>query len=480
MTEAIWNYIAGQRQAPRGETRHRVINPARLDDVVAEYELSSVVQTDTAIAAAVEAARAWRLETAIRRGEMLAKAGSYIMDNAGTLGALACREMGKPLAEAVAEANYAGKVLQFYGAEAQRPRGETLNSGRPNVHLYTVREPVGVVGAITPWNFPFSIACWKIGPALVTGNTVVWKPAPHHPLSSQAIMEALEAAGLPEGVVNLVHGGAEVGDRIARDERVGAVAFTGSTMVGEEVFRIASARLARAQCEMGGKNAVYVHRDADIDKAVSLVVEGAFRSAGQKCTATSRVLVDREIEEAFVVKLVARARELTVGNPADARTFVGPVVDERQFTKVRGFIERAVAAGFRIAAGGAEPSMGNGYFVAPTIVLDVAPDAEIARQEVFGPVAAVMPVEDIDEALRLVNDTRYGLSVTICTRDLSAAHRFARDAEAGVVNVNLPTAGVEMHAPFGGWKGSGIGMPEQGLKILDFYTKWRSVAMQFS
>ncbi len=480
MTIAIHNTIGGERLAPTGTEQFRAVNPADLTDIIADYALSSAADVEAAIVAARQATASWRETSAIARGEILTKAGILMRSRAKDLGAVMTREMGKPLAEAIGEVDYAGKVLQFYGAEAQRATGETLNSGRPNVHYYTVREPIGVVGAITPWNFPFSIACWKLGPALVTGNTVVWKPAPHHPQCSQGVLDCLVEAGLPAGVVNLVHGGAEAGAIIVNDGRIAGVSFTGSTPVGQGIYRAVSNRLARAQCEMGGKNALYVHAAADLDKAALLTVEGAFRSAGQKCTATSRVLVDRSILPAFQEKLMARVAAITVGAPTDAATFLGPVVDARQFAKVRGHIGAAIAAGQSLLAGGLETDAGNGYFISPTVFGDVSPDAPIAQQEIFGPVLALVPVDGLEAAVGIVNDSAYGLSATIVTRDLEAAHRFARTVETGVVGVNLPTAGVELHAPFGGWKGSGLGVPEQGLKILDFYTKWRSVAMQFA
>lgn len=477
---SVTNFIAGRHEPPAGPVRFRAVNPADLDDVVAEYSLSSAEQVDRAVAAARGAFPAWRDISAIARGEVLHAAGAALIARAGELGRLMTREMGKPVAEAVGEVGYAGKVLQFYASEAQRPVGETLNSGRPNVHYYTRREPLGPIGAISPWNFPFSIACWKIGPALVTGNTVVWKPAPHHPFCSQAIIDVLREAGLPDGVVNLVHGGAEVGAAIVAHPDLPAISFTGSTAVGQSIYRDVSHRLARAQCEMGGKNALYVHAAADLDKAVTIAVEGAFRSAGQKCTATSRVLVDRGIWDEFVERLVARVRGLKVGDPLAADTFLGPVVDERQHAKVTGYISDALRAGHVAVTGGIEAPRGNGYFVAPTVFADVGPQDPLAQEEIFGPVVAVVPVTGLEAALGVVNATSYGLSNTIMTRDLEAAHRFARGVESGVVGVNLPTAGVEMHAPFGGWKGSGLGVPEQGLKIVDFYTKWRAVAMQFA
>jgi aldehyde dehydrogenase (NAD+) len=476
----VHNFIGGVETAPLGESRYRALNPARLDDLVADYAFSSAAQVDAAVGAARGAFAAWRGRSAIARADILARAGALLISRADQLGALMSREMGKPIGEAVAEAGYAGKVLQFYAAEAQRALGETLSSGRPNVHYYTRREPIGAVGLITPWNFPLSIACWKLGPALLSGNTVVWKPAPHTPFCSQALMEALTEAGLPDGVANLLHGGAEAGGAIVDHPDLPAISFTGSTAVGQAIYRAVCGRLAHAQCEMGGKNALYVHAGADLDKAVTLAIEGAFRSAGQKCTATSRILIDRSVLGAFTERFEAKVAALVLGDPLDAATFLGPVVDDRQFAKVAGHIQAGVAAGLTVLAGGGAPSRQDGYFIAPTVFADVPPSADLAQQEIFGPVAALIPVADLNEAVAVVNATPYGLSSTIVTRDLEAAHRFAGEVETGVVNVNLPTAGVEMHAPFGGWKGSGLGIPEQGLKVLDFYSKWRSVAMQYA
>jgi aldehyde dehydrogenase (NAD+) len=476
---SVHNTIAGRAAKPSGTERYRAINPANLDDVIAEYPFSSAADIDAAVEAATGAFAGWRSRTAAQRAEILMRAGASLQSRAATLGALMTREMGKPLAEAVAEVGYAGRVLQFYAAEAQRPIGEVLASGRPDVHYYTQREPLGAVGLITPWNFPFSIACWKLGPALITGNTAVWKPAPHHPICSQSLLDCLVEAGLPDGVVNLVHGGAQAGAAMVGHSGLPAISFTGSTPVGQSIFRDVSQRLARAQCEMGGKNGLYVHHSADLDRAVTLAVEGGFRSAGQKCTATSRVLVDRTVLPAFTEMFLARVAALKVGDPAAADVFVGPVVDDRQFAKVRGYIEAAIGDGQVLATGGLEPAPHNGYFVMPTVFTGVAPDARIAQEEIFGPVVALLPVDGLAEAIAVLNGTAFGLSGTIVTNELGAAQRFARDVACGVINVNLPTAGVEMHAPFGGWKGSGLGQPEQGLKILEFYTHWRSVAMNF-
>jgi aldehyde dehydrogenase (NAD+) len=476
----VRNMIAGRHAEPHGTERYRAVNPANLSDEIADYAFSSAEDIDQAVAAARHAYAGWRARTAAQRAEILMLAGATLQSRAASLGALMTREMGKPLPEAIAEVGYAGRVLQFYAAEAQRPIGEVLASGRPDVHYYTQREPLGAVGLITPWNFPFSIPCWKLGPALVTGNSVVWKPAPHHPFCSQALLDCLLEAGLPDGVVNLVHGGVQAGAAIVAHRGLPAISFTGSTPVGQSIFRDVSARLGRAQCEMGGKNGLYVHRSADLGRAVTLAMEGGFRSAGQKCTATSRVLVDRAVLAEFTDMFVARVSALPVGDPAAPGIFMGPVVDDRQFAKVRGAIETAITAGQTLATGGLGRPSEDGYFIAPTVFTGVAAHSLLAQNEIFGPVVALLPVDGIEEAISVLNGTEYGLSATIVTTDLIAAQRFARDAECGVINVNLPTAGVEMHAPFGGWKVSGLGQPEQGLKILEFYTHWRSVAMNFS
>ncbi|MBB2206392.1 aldehyde dehydrogenase family protein [Gluconacetobacter takamatsuzukensis] len=478
MNTPILNIIDGTPIAPDGSETWQIANPARLDLPSRHYALSSPEQVDLAVAAAHTAQKIWAETSPMLRADLMMKAAALIAERQEELALLITREMGKPLVESRGEVGYAAKILQFYAAEAQRPRGETLSSGRPRVHYYTVREPIGVIGAITPWNFPLSIACWKIGPAIMTGNTVVWKPSPQHPLCSQALMQVFLDAGLPNGVVNMLHGAVDAGSALVAHPGVQGISFTGSSATGEAIYQTTSARLARAQCEMGGKNVLYVHESGDLQTAVTLAIEGAFRSAGQKCTGTSWILLDPAIADPFIEAFLARARALDVGDPELASTFLGPVADVRQFTKVCDYIEAGIEEGLALSCGGLPAAPEMGYFIAPTVFTDVPATSRLAREEIFGPVVAITRVADLTDAIDHINTGTYGLSNTIIATDLGAIQKFSRKVESGVINVNLPTAGVEMHAPFGGWKRSGLGAPEQGLKTLDFYTHWRSVAIQ--
>ena len=389
------------------------------------------------------------------------------------------REVGKPIEESRGEVIYAARVLEFYAGEGTPLSGESLPSSRPGIVAYTVRKPLGAVGQITPWNFPMSIAAWKIGPALVTGNTIVWKPCLQAPLVSMALVEAFVEAGLPGGVLNLVHGdGPDVGQAIVDHPGLAGISFTGSQKVGFAVHQAACARRAKVQCELGGKNPLIVLDDADLDLAVSTAIEGAFRNAGQKCTATSRIILQAGVRQAFTRAFVDKVKALSVGDAADPRHFLGPLVDERQYEKVLGYIRTGIAEGARLLCGGTERPSNAGYFVLPTVFDDVRPDATIARDEIFGPVVALFSVETVEEAIALANDTEHGLSASLCTTSLASAHAFVGEVQSGVMSVNLPTAGVELQAPFGGTKASGLGVKEQGRPVLDFYTEWRTVYMK--
>lgn len=475
----VQNVIAGARVAPTGTRSYRAVNPARTDDLIADYTLSGPAEVDAAVAAARAAAPGWAAQTPVARGEFLRKAGEIIRSRVEPLAQMMTREVGKPIEESRGEVLYSARVLEFYAAEALRLGGENLPSGRPGVIAYTTRKPLGAVGLITPWNFPMSIAAWKIGPALVTGNTAVWKPCLQAPYTSMALVDALIEAGIPAGVINLLHGdGVDVGQAMVDHPGLAGISFTGSQKVGFAVHEAASRRRARVQCELGGKNPLVVLDDADLDLAVTTAIEGAFRNAGQKCTATSRVILQRGIKDAFVDKFVARASSLKVGDPADAANFLGPVVDEKQYEKVVGYIRTGIAEGARVLCGGDTRRNTAGYYVEPTVFDGVEPNMTIARDEIFGPVVALFTVSGIDEAIALANDTEHGLSAAICTSNLHSANAFVSRAESGVAAVNLPTAGVELQAPFGGSKASGLGVKEQGRPVLDFYTELRTVYMK--
>lgn len=475
----VQNIIDNKAVAPSGKATYRAINPSDTADVIADYTLSSIDDVNKAVAAANRAAPAWAAETPIARGEILRKAAGILRERVETIAQQASREVGKPIEEARGEALYSARVWEFYAGEGTRLTGDNLPSGRPGVVAYTLRKPLGAVGQITPWNFPMSIPAWKIGPALITGNSIVWKPCLQAPYTSMAMVQALIDAGLPVGVLNLVHGdGFDIGQAIVDHPGLAGISFTGSQKVGFAVHQAASARRAKVQCELGGKNPLIVLDDADLDLAVTTAIEGAFRNAGQKCTATSRVIVQKGIKNAFTKAFVEKAKALTVGDARDAKTFVGPVVDARQYEKIRTYIKSGEEEGARLLAGGGNGHNRSGYFIAPTIFDEVKPDSRIAKEEIFGPVVALFAVDSLDEAITLANDTEHGLSSSICTRSLASAHHFLNRAEAGVTSVNLPTAGVELHAPFGGSKASGLGVKEQGRPVLDFYTELRTAYLK--
>lgn len=475
----VHNIIDNKPVPPSGKTTYRAINPSDTADVIADYTLSSIDDVNKAVAAANRAAPAWAAETPIARGEILRKAAVLLRERVEAIAEQASREVGKPIEEARGEALYSARVWEFYAGEGMRLTGENLPSGRPGVVAYTLRKPLGAVGQITPWNFPMSIPAWKIGPALITGNSIVWKPCLQAPYTSMAMAQVLIDAGLPAGVLNLVHGdGFDIGQAIVDHPGLAGISFTGSQKVGFAVHQAASARRAKVQCELGGKNPLIVLDDADLDLAVTTAIEGAFRNAGQKCTATSRVIVQKGIKDAFTKAFVEKARTLAVGDARDAKTFVGPVVDAKQYEKIRTYIKSGEAEGARLLAGGDNGHNRPGYFIGPTIFDNVKPEARIAKEEIFGPVVALFTVDNLDEAITLANDTEHGLSSSICTRSLASAYQFLNRAEAGVTSVNLPTAGVELQAPFGGTKASGLGAKEQGRPVLDFYTELRTAYLK--
>jgi aldehyde dehydrogenase (NAD+) len=393
------------------------------------------------------------------------------------------REEGKTLPEARGEVRRSINILRYFGGEGARLPGLLAPSERDRVFAYALRKPLGVVGLVTPWNFPSAIPAWKLAPALVAGNTVVLKPASAAPLSSWRIVEALVEAGAPAGVVNFVAGpGSTLGEAMIDGPGMRAISFTGSCEVGAEIYDRAVRRRLRVQLEMGGKNPTVVLADADLDRAAADVVNGAFASTGQKCTATSRVIVERAAHAAFVERLVARTRALTVGNGLDPGTDVGPAVDQHQLDTVLGYVERGVREGATLLCGGRrlqEPPFDRGFFVEPAVFANVDPRMAIAQEEIFGPVLAVLEADDFDDAVRLANGVAFGLSAAVQTRDLSKAFDFISRIEAGLVTVNLPSAGVEYQLPFGGTKASSVGPKEQGPHALDFYTDWKTVYMRY-
>lgn len=464
------NYIDGQWLPAQQYRPNR--NPSDLDDVIGEYAVGDAAAVQAAIAAARRAAPAWADASIQARADALDRVGSEILARRDELGALLAREEGKTLPEAVGEVARAGNIFKFFAGECLRLTGEVVPSVRPGVSVEVTREPVGVVGIITPWNFPIAIPAWKIAPALAYGNCVVFKPADLVPGSAWALAEILSRAGLPEGVFNLVMGsGRDVGDALVNDARIDAVSFTGSVQVGRRIAQACAARQAKVQLEMGGKNPQVILDDADLQQAVELSVQSAFFSTGQRCTASSRLIVTDAIHDRFIRALVSRMAGLKVGNALAAGTDIGPVASQAQLEQNLRYVAIGQEEGARLAAGGQRlDSAGNGLFMTPALFIGCTPGMRIAREEIFGPVAGVIRVRDYDEALAVANDTEFGLSAGIATTSLRHAAHFKRHAQAGMVMVNLPTAGVDYHVPFGGRKGSSYGPREQGSYAREFYT----------
>jgi alpha-ketoglutaric semialdehyde dehydrogenase len=472
------NYIAGEwRSAASGETMENR-NPANRDEVVGLFASSDAADVDAAIAAADEAYRSWRFSSPITRANILHKAANILESRIPEVGRELTREEGKTLKEGIGETTRAVQILRYFAGEAQQPSGEHYPSVNPHTLLYTTREPLGVVAVVTPWNFPIAIPAWKIAPALAFGNTVVFKPASLTPLTAVRLVEALDEAGLPAGVLNLVTGSAaNVGDPLVRDPRVVAITFTGSNETGAELRRSAAERGAKLQLELGGKNPAIVLADADLEHALGHVVNGAMMSTGQKCTATSRAIVDRRIVNRFTEMLADRISGLKVGDPLDAETQIGPLIDERAAERVAGEVDAAKQAGAELVAGGERRGGGleRGAFLSPTLFADVDPKSRLGQDELFGPVLGVIPVDNMEEAMAVANQVKFGLSASIFTRDLGRALAFAREIEAGIVHVNSETAGAEPQVPFGGMKGSSSYSREQGKASREFFTQVKTV-----
>jgi aldehyde dehydrogenase (NAD+) len=444
-------------------------NPSRTDEAVDAYAQGGATEISAAVEAARTASPRWAAAAPQQRFNVLDAVGTEILARQAELGRLLAREEGKTLPEALGEVARAGQIFKFFAGEALRLSGLRVDSVRPGVEVTTRLEPLGVVGLVTPWNFPIAIPAWKTAPALAFGNAVVLKPSEVAPGCAWALAEILSRAGLPEGAFNLVLGGAEAGKALAEHPLVDGISFTGSVATGRTVAAACAARLARCQLEMGGKNPLVVLDDADLDVAVNAAAQGAFYSTGQRCTASSRLIVTGGIHDRFVAAMVERMKTLKVGDALDEATHIGPAVDARQFRKDLDYIALAKAEGGRLAWGG-EAVEGPGHFVAPTLFTETDNAWRFNREEAFGPLAAVIRARDFDEALAVANDTDFGLVAGICTTNLKHAAAFQRHAQAGMVMVNLPTAGVDYHVPFGGRKGSSCGPREQGAAAREFYT----------
>jgi alpha-ketoglutaric semialdehyde dehydrogenase len=477
------NFMNGRWVESRsGRTTERR-NPANLQEVTSVAPLSSRDEVREAIAAARAAFPGWRGTPAPARGLVLSRAAALMEKQKEVLARTLCREEGKALKEALVEVQRSINILEFTAGEGRRLGGETTPSEISKTFAYTIKQPLGVVGAITPWNFPVAIPVWKAAPALVAGNTMVLKPAELTPECAAKVVEIFQEAGAPAGVLNMVLGaGEEVGDELLRAPEVRAISFTGSNEVGSLIYSLAARQMKKCQCEMGGKNPVVVLRDADLALATESVVLGAFGSSGQRCTATSRVVVEDAIAGEFVKMLVERARKLQVGNGLDAHVDVGPLVDEQQLNTVLRYLEIGKKEA-QLLLGGARldgRQHENGYFVAPTIFDHVPWDSTIAQEEIFGPVLSVIRVPDFEEALRVANSVKYGLSSSIYTNDARKMFEFIDRIESGITHVNAPTVASEAQMPFGGMKATGVGLREMGRAAIDFYTELKAVYIDYT
>lgn len=478
-------FVNGQSVPAADSRTFRTINPADTRETVAEYALGGAADVTAAVAAAKAAFPKWAAQTPVARGRILAKASQLIEARKGELAELLTREEGKTLAEATGEVQRAADIFRFYGGLGYQLGGQTIPHDLPGNLMFTRREPLGVVGLVTPWNFPIAIPAWKMAPALVAGNAVVLKPASQAPAMALELAKVLAEAGLPAGVLNVITGdGRPFAAELASNPAVQGVSFTGSTAVGKSIYQSLAPRMVRAQMEMGGKNPTLVLADADLDLAASLVARAGFGLTGQACTATSRVIVERPVLAAFTEKLVAQAKGWKVGPGLAAGVQMGPAVSEAELKGNLDYIGIAQAEGAKLLWGGArltEGDFAHGFFMQPAVLGDVTPSMRIAREEVFGPVVAVLAVESFDEALAVANSVDVGLSASLVTRDFKKALQYAERIEAGVVKVNQISTGLALQAPFGGMKSSSTdSFREQGVAALDFYTRSKTVYLDYS
>ena len=472
-TLELSHWINGERVAAARPSES--LNPSDTRDLVARIPDGGAGEVGAAVAAAKEAFGSWSEASPEVRSDILDRAGTLIMERRETLGRLLSREEGKTLAEGIGETVRAGRILKYFAGEALRLHGRNLASVRPGVEIQTYRQPVGVFGLITPWNFPIAIPAWKAAPALAFGNTVVMKPAGPTPATAEALVAILHEAGLPDGVLNLVIGRGGVGQAIVDHPDVAGVSFTGSQGVGAGVAAGAVRRQARVQLEMGGKNPLIVLDDADLERAVMIALDGSYYATGQRCTASSRLIVQDGIHDRFIAALAEKVAALRVGPALDPNTQVGPAVSEDQRETSYRYIEIAREEGGRIVTGGGRPQLETpGWYVQPTLIADTHAGSRINNEEVFGPVASTIRVRDYEEALEIANGVEFGLSAGIVTSSLKHARDFQRRAKAGMTMVNLPTAGVDYHVPFGGTKSSSYGPREQGFAAVDFFTQTKT------
>jgi alpha-ketoglutaric semialdehyde dehydrogenase len=478
------NFINGEWVAPRGGKTHLNHNPANTSEIIGEFPLSSEADVDAAVGAAREAYKSWRLVPAPKRAEILFRAAELLLKRKEEFSRDMTREMGKVLAETRGDVQEAIDMTYYMAGEGRRLFGQTTPSELPNKFAMSVRQPIGVCGMITPWNFPMAIPSWKMMPALVCGNTVVLKPAEDTPLSSYHLVETLVEAGIPRGVVNLVSGdGPGAGGPIAKHKDVPVVSFTGSTSTGRIIAETCAPDFKHCSLEMGGKNIILVLEDANIDLAVDGAIWGGFGTSGQRCTAASRIGVEKSIYKEFVSRLVERAQKLKLGNGLDASVDMGPVINEEQLTTVMQYVEVGKKEGAKLLTGGHRMQQGEyakGWFHEPTVFGDCDPKMRIAQEEIFGPVVSVIPVDGLEQGIEVANGVPYGLSASVYTRNVNAAFAALRDLYTGIVYINAPTIGAETHLPFGGTKQTGNGHREAAGAAIDFFSEWKSIYIDYS
>jgi len=477
------NYIGGQWVPAKSGRAVENRNPADTDELIGGFPDSQAEDVDAAVAAAEAAFARWRLVPAPRRAELIFQVAERLVRHKEEYARDMTREMGKVLAETRGDVQEAIDMSYYMAGEGRRQFGQTTPAEMPNKFAMSVRQPLGVCGLITPWNFPMAIPSWKIMPAIVCGNTVVLKTAPETPLSAEHLVRTLEAVGVPPGVVNLVHGGPEAGAALAAHPGVRMISFTGSTATGRRVAQACAGDFRRLHLEMGGKNAIMVMDDADLELAIDGALWGGFGTTGQRCTAASRVIVHRKVYPAFCDEFVARTRRLRVGNGLDPAVDVGPVIRPSQLDKVMSYVRVGLVEGAKLLTGGHRLEGGayaRGFFHEPTLFGDVDPGMRIAQEEIFGPVVSMIPCDGLEQAVAIANGVPYGLSAAIYTRDVNQAFTAMRDLYTGIFYVNASTIGAEVHLPFGGTKATGNGHREAGQAALDAFSEWKSIYVDFS
>ena len=481
MNQVNKNYVNGKWQESKGGTRFKSINPADTTDVIGTYQRSTVEDVNLAFSAAESARKSWASTPATQRGELLFKAANILEKRLDKVAAMVTREMGKTFKEAKGEVTRGLQLLRFYGGEGWRMTGTTFPSGKQGRLLFTFREPLGVVCILTPWNFPFVIPLWKIAPTLVYGNTVVFKPANLTPQCGLELARIIDEAGFPHGVFNFITGtSSELGDALVTHPAANGISFTGSCATGSKIAVKVAGQRPKLQLEMGGQNPLIVMEDADLDQSTDIAIGGSFWSTGQKCTATGRIIVHEKVHKELVELMVNKTRNLKIGSGMDSETQVGPMVSEEQLEMVLDYVAVGKKEGAKLLCGGGQlkgKKYEKGYFIEPTIFGEVKPKMRIAQEEVFGPFVCILKAKDIREALDIANDSRYGLSAAICTRDTGNVLKFVREIGVGLVHVNNSTAGAEPHVPFGGMKDSTSYFREMGRTAIEFFTQYKTVYM---